>query len=235
MAAHPVGAAMKALLQRVPGARSAYYQTRILASVAYERWWADGARMNDRSILRGEWRFDSPAEQDRYRRVLGAVSRLRGESSWGDALEIGCAQGLFTAELVRRCASVAAYDVSQVACQHVARRLPQVHVRRLDIQRDEIPGTFDVVFAMCVLVYVHGRDRLDAAAARLAGTVRPGGLLVFNDLRLYQPEFEDCWWARWLVEGGLRLLDFLDGRHGLHLVYREVASRDVIGIYEKRT
>ena len=225
---------MRALLRRVPGVRSAYYQTRILASVAYERWMADGGRMNDRSILRGEWHFDSPGEQDRYRRVLAAVSQIRGGSSWGHVLEIGCAEGLFTAELVQRSASVTAYDVSPVACERAARRLPQVHVRRFDIQRDRMPGTFDMVFAMCVLVYVHGQERLDEAVARMAATVRPGGLLVFNDLRLYQPEFENCWWARWLVEGGLQLLEFLDGRHGLHLVYREVSPRDVIGIYEKR-
>ena len=229
-----MGIQVKAMLRSVPGVRSAYYQTRILASVAYERWWADGGRMNDRSILRGEWHFDSPGEQDRYRRVLDAVGRVRGDSSWGHVLEIGCAEGLFTVELVERSASVTAYDVSPVACQRVARRLPQAHVRRLDIQRDGIPGRFDVVFAMCVLVYVHGRDRLDTAVARMAAAVRPGGLFVFNDLRLYQPEFENCWWARWLVEGGLRQLDFLDGRHGLHLVHREVSSRDVIGIYEKR-
>lgn len=224
---------MKTLLRHVPGLVSTYRQARILASAAYERWGADPARMNDQSILDGDWHFDDPAEQARYQNVLAAVARCLGGSGWGDVLEVGCAEGLFTAELIRRAASVSAYDVSAVACARTMQRLPEVRVRQVDIQRDSIDGPFDVVFLMAVLGYVHGRGKLDRVSAKLAAALRPGGLLVFNELRLHDPTMEDSWWARWLGEGGLQLLTFLDGRNGLRLIDRDLQPRYVVGVYQK--
>lgn len=225
---------MKRTLRRIPGLVTTYRHAQILTAIAYERWWADRQLMNDRSILNAEWNFEASAEQERHRSALAAVTARRGPVSWGDVLEIGCAEGLFTAQLVQRSASVTAYDVSAVACERTARRLPQVRVQRLNIERDAIPGVFDIVFVMDVLGYVHGRDQLRPVSQKLAGALRRGGLLVFTDQRLHLPQMENCWWARWLVEGGLQLLTFLDGRQGLQLAYQELHPRHVIGIYEKR-
>jgi SAM-dependent methyltransferase len=225
---------LKAALQRVPGLVAMYRHAQLLSTVAYERWWIDAPRRNDQAILNGEWHFESSAEQQRYNSVLAAVARLRDLAPWGDVLEIGCAEGLFTRELVERSNSVTACDVSPIACERTALAVARARVHRIDISREAIAGTFDVVFLMCVLGTLHGRRTLKRVSANLAHAVRPGGLLVFNDLRFHDSRIEASWWARALVEGGLELVKFLDGRDGLRLIHEEAHSGHVIAIYEKR-
>ena len=224
---------LKATLRRVPGLLITYRHAQLLSTVAYERWWVDARRRNDRAILDGEWRFETEAEQERYRAVMRAVAGFRAPGSWGDVLEIGCAEGLFTKELAGRSGSVTAYDVSPVACDRTARTLPGVRVRCVDIEREEVPGAFDLVFLMCVLGTLHGRRTLTRASANIVRALRPGGLLIFNELRFHDPRVERSWWARALVEGGLALSEFLDGRNGLRLLHQEVHGAHVIAIYEK--
>jgi len=224
---------LKAALQRVPGLVAMYRHAQLLSTVAYERWWIDAPRRNDQAILNGEWHFESSAEQQRYKSVLAAVARLRGQGSWGDVLEIGCAEGLFTRELVERSNSVTACDVSPIACERTALAVPGARVRRVDVSREAIEGTFDVVFLMCVLGTLHGRRTLRRVSANIAHAVRPGGLLIFNELRFHDPRVEGSWWARALVEGGLELVKFLNGRDGLRLIHQEDHRGHVIAIYKK--
>jgi SAM-dependent methyltransferase len=226
-------ARVKGILQRVPGLALTYRHARLLSSVAYERWWLELQQRNDRAILNGEWHFETDAEQQRYHSVLSAVGRLRGPAAWGDVLEIGCAEGLFTREVVERSNSVTAYDVSPIACERAALAVPGARVRRLDVSREAIEGTFDIVFLMCVLGTLHGRRTLRRVSANIARAVRPGGLLIFNELRFHDARIEGSWWARALVEGGLELVKFLDGRDGLRLIHQEDHRGHVIGIYEK--
>lgn len=224
---------MKGVLRRVPGLAIAYRHARLLSTVAYERWWLDVQRSNDRAILNGDWHFETDTEQQRYQSVLSAVARLRGPAAWGDVLEIGCAEGIFTRELVRRSASVTACDVSPIACERTALAVSDVRIRRTDISREALEGTFDLVFLMCVLGTLHGRRTLKRVSANLAHALRPGGLLIFNELRFHDSRIEGSWWARALVEGGLELVKFLDGRDGLRLIHEEDHRGHVIGIYEK--
>jgi SAM-dependent methyltransferase len=189
---------VKGILRRVPGLATTYRHARLLSSVAYERWWLELQQSNDRAILNGEWHFETDAEQQRYHAVLSAIGRLRGPAAWGDVLEIGCAQGLFTRELVERSNSVTACDVSPIACERTAVAVPGARVRRIDISRE-------------------------------------GGLLIFNELRFHDPRVESSWWPRALVEGGLELVKFLNGRDGLSLLHQEDHRDHVIGLYEKRS
>lgn len=228
-----ITARLKTLLRPVPGLVTTYRHAQLLATVAYERWCVDPLEQNNRAILDGEWHFETAAEQHRYGCVLAAVARFRGHASWGDVLEIGCAEGLFTRELAGRSASVTAYDVSPVACERTAAALPNVRVRCVDIARGSVDGLFDLVFVMCVLGSLHGRRTLTRVSANLAGALRPGGLLILNELRFHDPRVERSWWARTLVEGGLELVKFLDGRNGLCLVHQEAHAAHVIGVYEK--
>ena len=227
----------KAVLRRIPGLLVTYRHAQLLSTVAYERWWVESRRANDRAILTGEWHFETDTEQRRYHSVLAAVSACRGAGPWGDVLEIGCAEGLFTKELISRATSVTAYDVSPVACERTARALANVRadvrVRCVDIGREPIPGTFDAIFLMCVLGSLHGRRTLGRVSTNVASALRPGGLLIFNELRFHDHRVEGSWWVRALVEGGLELSRFLDGRDGLRLVQRQLHAGHVIAVYEK--
>ena len=232
------GRFLKSKLRRVPGLRKAYGHVRILRSMVRERF-GDLERLNDRSHLEREWNFALPAEQERYARVLEAVSAQCGVEPWGDALEIGCAEGLFTVELSERCRSVVACDISSIACARAAQRCAgreNVRIVQLDIDRNSIPGTYDLVFVMGVLSFIHGRDKLARVGARLAHVLRPGGLLVLNEMRLRR-EFERSWWIRLLAEGGIENAAFLDGRHGFRLVRQDLhgglAHGYVVALFEK--
>jgi O-methyltransferase len=226
---------MKQLLRRIPGLTAIRQQATVLARIAYERWWVDPQAMNDRSHLRGEWNFATPAEQERYQRVLAAVASQRGPGSWGEVLEVGCSEGLFTSELARRCASVTACDISPVALGRARERLavyPHVQLRQLNVLRDSVSGMFDVVFVMGVQQFVHSRGDVRRIARKLARALRTGGLLVMNPLRL-PPNLERTWWARWLVEGGSNHVDFIDGREGLHLIHQEVYPGYVVALFQQ--
>jgi SAM-dependent methyltransferase len=226
--------AIKQVVQRIPGGLNLYHNLRALSGVLHEGWLADRRRMNNHSLATRAWDFEKPSTRERYDRVLSALSSIVGPS-WSDVLELGCADGVFTADLADRCRSVVAVDISSVACERTRARCAQaanVSVASLDLQTEPLPGSFDVVFAMDVLEFIHGRSRVAATARKLAGAARHGGHLVISMSRL-PDEMRERLWARWLIEGGDNLAAFLDGRNGLRLVHRECYSRYLIAIFSK--
>jgi hypothetical protein len=69
-------------------------------------------------------------------------------------------------------------------------------------------------------------------ARRLAAGIRPRGFLAISMSRL-PDEMRGRLWARWLIEGGDNMSDFLDGRHGLRLLQRQCYPRYLIALYQK--
>ena len=230
-----IGRAIRTGAKRIPGAVTAYHNLRALSGVLYEGWFADRRQMNDNSLAERTWDFEKPSTRERYERVLSALAQVAGSSRLGKVLEIGCADGVFTAELAPRSSDVHAVDISKVACERTRQRCadqPNVRVSRLDLQVDPLPGPSDVVFAMDVLEFIHGRARIGATARKLAEAVRLGGYLVVSMSRLPE-DMRERLWARWLIEGGDNLTNFLDRRNGLHLAQRECYARYLIAIYNK--
>jgi SAM-dependent methyltransferase len=179
--------------------------------------------MFDDAHIVKEWDFESPVEQERYRRVLFALDTLCPNGKDIRALEIGCSEGTFTQKLGARCASVAACDLSPMARANAAKRcadFPHVEIRPLDLERDPIQGTFDWVFAMDILEYVHGRDRLARVAEKLALATRDDGLLIVSACRLPE-ELRNAWWQRWIPDGADAVVDFLSSRCDLRLLHKE--------------
>src|SRR6516225_11354809 len=172
---------MRQLLKQIPGAAKMVRDARYLTMLARERWFTDRRIMNDNSHLLHEWDFGSLTNQDRYMRLLALVKNLKGTAHWGDVLEIGCSEGLFTALLAANCQTLTACDISQVACERTALSLSKcsnLRVKTMDLDFDPIVGSFDLVFAMDVLEFIHGRDRLARVGRKLAEALRPGGILI---------------------------------------------------------
>src|SRR5216683_2675712 len=94
----PIGLAnrVRRMLKRVPTAVKLVRDLRYLSMIMRERWLIDRLKMNDNSHLTKEWNFLTPAEQERYNVVIELVRSHIGSNDWGDVLEIGCAEGLFT-------------------------------------------------------------------------------------------------------------------------------------------
>jgi SAM-dependent methyltransferase len=99
------------------------------------------------------WSFAS-VSRDRYRTALRMIDDLLYQRPLPRALEIGCAEGLFTAELGPRCADLLAVDVSAVALERARERCadqPTVRFARADVREGLDFGQFDLVVCMDVI------------------------------------------------------------------------------------
>jgi 2-polyprenyl-3-methyl-5-hydroxy-6-metoxy-1,4-benzoquinol methylase len=203
---------VRSVLSRLPRIHRAYYQTRYLLQIGREVFLTNAAAMNDRSHLEHEWNFGAGPDKDRWQRVVALVIEHLGQH-WGEVLEIGCAEGLITAEIAEYASSLVAGDISKVARERTAARLSHaahVEVISLDLQKDPL-GLYDVVFAMDVLEFMHGRSCVNRTVDKLVGALRPEGLLVVSMCR-YAADIRDAWWQRWVPEGADRVLPLI-ARH----------------------
>lgn len=215
---------LKSLLRKVPGLVTMHRHLMYWWPIVRDGWREDAQTMNDRSHLQGDWDFESPAEQERHELTLSAVERHCPDTSGARVLELGCSDGVFTARLARSCGSVTACDISPVALELASRRCrpyDNVAFRKVDIARDAMPARYDIVFAMDVLEFVHGRARLRTVMRKLADAVRPQGLLAFCGCRL-PPELRRAWWQTWLPEGGDAAVRLMATDPTLSLVHSEV-------------
>jgi peptidoglycan/xylan/chitin deacetylase (PgdA/CDA1 family)/protein-L-isoaspartate O-methyltransferase len=122
------------------------------------------------------WRYDSAYEQRKYEQTL-ALLPARCER----ALELGCAEGVFTSALAERVGTLVAADVSRLALARAGRRCagrPNVRFRQLDALEDDLGGPYDLIVCSELLYYAESWEQLAAVAKALAGALVPGGALV---------------------------------------------------------
>lgn len=119
-----------------------------------------------------------PEEQLKYARTLAAIKQWRAGSA--SALELGCSVGVFTAQLAREFARVAAVDIAQEALLLAEQQVGgagDVAYVRADLLELDLGRTFDVIVCAEVLMYVREAD-----AAKLIATLErhlgAGGLIV---------------------------------------------------------
>jgi len=93
------------------------------------------------------------------------------------ALDVGCGDGVLTAQLADRVASVLAVDVDAASVARTRQRVAgreHVEVRQADVLTADLePASFDAVLAVASLHHLGLRPGL----VRLASLVAPGGLL----------------------------------------------------------
>lgn len=125
----------------------------------------------------------SPYEVRKYDLKLAILPRKKagGEPPYRRALDLGCAEGLFTRKLVEEGVAKEAVgvDISSRAlarAREKSRGLP-VEYHQLDIGQSLPPGKFDLVFCSEVIYYL-GYQRMKRLAQMLAEKIEPGGHLV---------------------------------------------------------
>jgi tellurite methyltransferase len=141
----------------------------------------------------------------------------------GRLLDLACGLGRLSLAAARRGCEVIAVDASPTAIAHLstaaaAERLPITAVRA-DVEQYEIPGAFDTVVAIGILMFFP-RDVARRLLARVKDAVRPGGCAAVTVLvegttfmRVFDPDrhylfapgevaraFEG--WALLVCEGG---------------------------------
>lgn len=122
------------------------------------------------------WSYHSRYEQEKYRQTLALLPE-RVER----ALELGCAEGVFTELLAPRVEALTAIDISPRALARARRRcahLPHVAFGQLDLFEEPLPGRFDLIVCSELLYYAPGRATLARVARALADGLAPGGHLV---------------------------------------------------------
>jgi SAM-dependent methyltransferase len=155
---------------------------------------------------------------------------------------------MFTSYLASRCRSIDARDISPVALKRAIERctqLPNVRFELMDLAKDEIPGKYDLVFAMDILSCIRGRRHLANATAKLVNALREGGVLVYTDnsmpLEVLRSWGSHPWWGFFfsMMEPD-DCVRFLENQFPLQLVYREQYLHDpggrdqLIALLQKR-
>jgi glycosyltransferase involved in cell wall biosynthesis/peptidoglycan/xylan/chitin deacetylase (PgdA/CDA1 family) len=120
------------------------------------------------------WAYESNYETVKYEQTLA----LLPESRVIDALEIACAEGHFTVRLAPRVGHLTAVDISRRALARARARCSghqNIVFQGLDLNADDIPGSFDLIVCSEVLYFV--RD-LAGVVGRIVAQIRPGGFLL---------------------------------------------------------
>jgi len=130
------------------------------------------------------WSLDSnPFERQRHELMLGMLGDVR---TYDRALEVGCAAGAFTAALAKRCATLHVIDAMGEAIERCRGRLrdaANITYSVADIGSTRGFGqTYDLIVVSEVLYYLESRARIASAVRKLAGWLRPGGLVLFSSM-----------------------------------------------------
>lgn len=163
------------------------------------------------------WEYGRSAyEENKYRQIL----ELLPARKFRKALEIGCAEGHFTALLAPRVEELVAADVSRIALERAARRcrdLANVSLLRLDLMLDPFPSGLDLLIVGEVLYYVPGLADLRVVARKLTAALAPGGYLVSAHAHILVDDPESTGFDWGLPFGGKVIGEVLGESAGLHL------------------
>ncbi len=125
------------------------------------------------------WNYTGAYEQTKYRHTL----ELLPTQDIANALEIGCAEGLFTAMLAPRTRSLLAVDISAAALARARNRCAgMLHVSFLEHDiANGVPGDgYDLIVCSEILYYLRDSDALAAFARRVRESLGVGGHLVMT-------------------------------------------------------
>ncbi|HEV7668834.1 MAG TPA: polysaccharide deacetylase family protein [Thermoanaerobaculia bacterium] len=133
------------------------------------------------------WNYGSDYEQVKYQQTLS----LLGGRRFASALEIGCAEGRFTAQLLPYVDRLLAVDISATALartQALVRSGDHVRFSQLDVFCQEIQGRFDLIVCSELLAYLPQRRTLELVLARVLAALEPEGLLVMANAKAVADE-----------------------------------------------
>lgn len=212
---HPQKPDARRMLAKIPGLRSAWHLGRTIKDV-----WLDSSEYSQIELRQefsrpDPWRYSSnELEKMRHRGELAMLDRVRGAHPFPRALELGCAEGIFTESLASRCDSLLALDFNPVALQRAeehCRRYDHIQFATLDLRANPLPGAFDLICAVHVLEYIQSPFPLWKIREKIVNAIRPGGHLLLGCVAFNSP-VDNSWWSRFLLRGGKQINAFF-ARH----------------------
>ncbi len=209
-------------LARVAFLRSGYYLWLAIRDAMRDSPARGQAELNHEFGPREDpWDYATASYQrDRIRSEVEMLDAVRGTARFGSALEVGCAEGIFTEVLAPRCDSLLAVDISPVALNRARRRLQgneRVQFAEWDLRVHPVPGTYDAIVIIHALEYIRNPFNVRKARTKLVDSLRPGGYLLVGCMQIGQI-FEEAWWSRYFLRSGTRINNFFAEHPALTVV-----------------
>lgn len=161
------------------------------------------------------YHYASKPYEERRRRELTRLFQ-KHKKPGGRLLDVGCSEGQCTLALAPLFEEVLALDMSFMAVRRARRNAGALGVRHArfqsaNIRTADFPGSFDAVFAGDVLYSLgrkHSREAFENLLRRLAGALKPGGLLLLAHVFGNDAERQERLGYRAALQGmGLSLLE----------------------------
>jgi SAM-dependent methyltransferase len=212
-------------LARIGFLRSGYYLLRSIREAAQDNQASGQAELDQEfQTCEDPWDYAAlPYQRDRIRREVEMLDAVRGTKQFENALEVGCAEGIFTEQLAPLCEFLLASDISFVALERTRQRLhgnERVRFAHWDLRVDPLPETYDLIVVVHALEYVRNPLYVRRARSKLTKCLRPGGYLLIGTMKVAEI-YENAWWGRFLLRSGKRINNFFAGHAALKVVETE--------------
>jgi peptidoglycan/xylan/chitin deacetylase (PgdA/CDA1 family)/SAM-dependent methyltransferase len=125
------------------------------------------------------WNFASSYEQTKYQHTL----ELMPDSPVTNAIELGCAEGMFTEMLAARVDCLLAVDISDVALERARTRCANndnVSFAQHDISEGMIGANYDLVICSEILYYLRDGAAIERFSRQVCNSMKPGGHLLMT-------------------------------------------------------
>ena len=226
---------LRGMLKKLPGLRSTFYLGIVLQQMIRDEW--KQPESFDHVFLESAdpWATaSSESEKERFRITLDVLSHAG--SHFATAVELGCAEGIFTERVASMCDRLVALDFSEVALARARQRLaryPDVDLRLWDMRNERLEGRFDLVIAMGVITSLYRPADVRRICESVVDAARPGGFVLFSDVR-QSPVFETAWWGPMMLRGGDQIRGYLTRHPSLELVKSADTRSHVFALYRRR-
>jgi O-antigen/teichoic acid export membrane protein/cyclopropane fatty-acyl-phospholipid synthase-like methyltransferase len=223
---------VRSTVAKVPFLRNAWHFARAFFEFVRDPW-RKPSYFERHFATPDPWGYETGEDHKRLLRALSMLENIQ-QGKFRQALEVGCAEGIFTRMLAERCESLVAADFAPTALKRARMRLPntQVHFDIFDLRHDPIPGTFELITAMDVLDTIFRPDVLKRVRDKLVGALEPGGYLLLVSTR-QDKMFETEWWGRLLLRGGKNISDFIATHPCLRMVSADTTETHVFALFRK--
>lgn len=125
--------------------------------------------------------------QVKVRNLLSLASRLLGDTSMLRVLDVGCGVGLTDRYLVSEFGELSGVDIAPGVIEKARDSVPLGHYQTYDGKNLLFAdGTFDLVFAICVLHHVPPSE-WPSFLNEMARVVKPGGLMAIFEHNPFNP------------------------------------------------
>jgi 2-polyprenyl-3-methyl-5-hydroxy-6-metoxy-1,4-benzoquinol methylase len=175
------------------------------------------------------WSYAGAYHIERYAIALELLTLAQTSAAINNAIEIGCAEGLFTQMLADRGFALTAIDFSETALERARERCGgstgNIVFYTCDILgKSQIPGPaegFDLVIAMDVLESYSRRSDLARARRQMLDLLKPNGFLLVTSTA-QNAVVEEAFWSRWIIRG--RTVNKFIGKDPTLNVWKDIRS-----------